>query len=116
MSIDPRLLKSFLLPSLAFLPPSDPPSPALRQHLRAAARSLSRRLMDTEDMRCQFKEWRKTTFSSPASSFPSGEGEEEEGKEEALTLGGVEAVVAAAAIEEGVKVSFYLFSLHFCPF
>ena len=62
-------------------------------------------------MRGQFKEWRKATFSSPASSFPSGgvegKGHEEGvegGKEEEPKVGALEAAMAAAVIEEGVKV------------
>ncbi|GAB5029858.1 multidrug resistance protein norm [Nannochloropsis oceanica] len=97
-----------------FVRVADLPSLSLRQHLRAAARSLSRRLMDTTDMRWHFKEWRQTTSPPSASSSSSsscvdlvGETEEEEeegGKEGELVLKAVTSAVTAAAIEEGVQV------------
>lgn len=103
-----------ILPCSLLLPFLDLPSLALRQHLRAAARSLSRRLMDTTDMRWHFKEWRQTTSPPSASSSSSsscvdlvGETEEEEeegGKEGELVLKAVTSAVTAAAIEEGVQV------------
>jgi len=78
--------------------------------------------MDTKDMRCLFREWRKTAFPSPASSFSSSvvgaggqEGQERE-KEGEPKIGGVEAAVAAAAIEEGVKVRFLLYFSSLCIF